>query len=49
LEGTFRVSIARAGAKLSVLSDVGWEGSLSYKSAVDALVTAAAGQLAHWE
>jgi hypothetical protein len=49
LEGTFRVSIARAGAKVSVLSDVGWEGNPSYKSAVDALVTAAAGQLAHWE
>jgi hypothetical protein len=48
-EGTFRVSIVRAGAKVSVLADVGWEGLPSYKSAVDALVTAASEQLVHWE
>jgi hypothetical protein len=47
-EGTFRVSIARVGAKVSVLTDVGWEGLPSYKSAVDALVKAASEQLERW-
>lgn len=47
-EGTFRVSVARAGAKVSVLTDVGWEGLPSYKSAVDALTKAASEQLERW-
>jgi len=44
-EATFRVSVARSGARVSVISDMGWEGAPSYDSAVDALVRAAAEQL----
>ena len=45
---TFRVSIARSQARISVLTDVGWEGVPSYGTAVNALVKAAAEQLERW-
>jgi hypothetical protein len=48
-EATFRISVFRSGARVSVVSDVGWEGYPSTKLAVDALVKAAAEQLDRWE
>jgi hypothetical protein len=47
-EATFRVSVYRSGARVSVVGDVGWEGHPSTKSAVDALVKTAAEQLDRW-
>lgn len=46
---TFRISVYRCGAHVSVVADVGWEGIPSTKSAVDALVKAASEQLDRWE
>jgi hypothetical protein len=48
-QATFRVSVYRSGPRVSVVSDVGWEGHPSLKSAVDALVRTAAEQLDRWE
>lgn len=48
-DATFRVSIFRSGARVSVVADVGWEGYPSTKAAVEALVKAAAEQLDRWE
>lgn len=45
----FRISVFRSGARVSVVSDVGWEGHPSAESAVDALVKAASEQLDRWE
>jgi hypothetical protein len=45
---TFRLSIARSGARVSVLVDVGWEGIPSYDVTVTALFKAAADQLERW-
>lgn len=47
-EAPFRVSIFRSGDRVSVISDVGWEGYPSLDEAVDALVKAAATQLDQW-
>ncbi len=47
-EATFRVSVYRSGARVSVVGDVGWEGYPSLKSTVDALIKTAAEQLDRW-
>src|SRR5262245_44861902 len=44
-QATFRISVIRSGARVSVLTDVGWEGNPTYPAAVIALVHAAADQL----
>lgn len=49
LQATFRVSLYRSGARVSVVSDVGWEGHPSTTSAVDALARTASEQLDRWE
>jgi len=48
-QATFRISVIRSGARVSVLTDVGWEGNPSFPAAVIALVHAATDQLAAWD
>jgi hypothetical protein len=44
-QSTFRVSIVRSGVRVSVFTDVGWEGCPTSAHLVDALIKAAADQL----
>lgn len=48
-QAAFRVSVYRSGPRISVVSDVGWEGHPSLKPAVDALARTAADQLDRWQ
>jgi hypothetical protein len=48
IDATFRVVVFRSGARVSVFTDVGWEGYPSEKPAVDALVAEAERLLRAW-